>query len=432
MSEQPASDARPAQESRQDELREGRSPWDSSGRPLRHIAEHDLHCDVLVVGAGITGAMLAEHLTGSGKVVPGNVIVIDRERTGLGSTLASTAMLQWEIDRSLGDLTELYGFAAAAQIYRKSFQAVGALKQHVTNLGLKCCLLPRRSLYLAAGSGDGAKVLQAEQRLRERAGLPTRYLDHRALLHDYGIGREAALESLGSAEADPVCMAHQLLETAMKRGARLYEGEAIAYECSRTGVAVQLRDGPAIEASKVVLATGYAMPDCVQTELATPSASWALATRPQSPRGHWPPHCWPHDALIWEDATPYAYLRTTGDNRIIIGGEDERGLHDPGERQALTAAKVERLQRKLHSLFPDCDPVADYAWSGAFSETRDGLPLIGPVPGQPGLHAAYGYGGNGITFSFLAARMLARQMAGGHEAWDEQVALDRPLPAVSG
>ena len=32
------------------------------------------------------------------------------------------------------------------------------------------------------------------------------------------------------------------------------------------------------------------------------------------------------------------------------------------------------------------------------------LPLIGPVPGKNGIFAAYGYGGNGITFSYLAAR----------------------------
>ena len=63
-----------------------------------------------------------------------------------------------------------------------------------------------------------------------------------------------------------------------------------------------------------------------------------------------------------------------------------------------------------------------------FGETVDGLPLIGPVPGHRHLFAAYGYGGNGITFSFLAARMLARQMRGLHEAWDERVALDRPAP----
>jgi glycine/D-amino acid oxidase-like deaminating enzyme len=89
-------------------------------------------------------------------------------------------------------------------------------------------------------------------------------------------------------------------------------------------------------------------------------------------------------------------------------------------------AKVETLLGKLHILFPGVEARADYAWSGVFGETGDGLPLIGPVPGHRHLFAAYGYGGNGITFSFLASRMIARQMRGMQEPWDEQVALDRP------
>ncbi|WP_442063265.1 hypothetical protein, partial [Rhizobium johnstonii] len=35
--------------------------------------------------------------------------------------------------------------------------------------------------------------------------------------------------------------------------------------------------------------------------------------------------------------------------------------------------------------------------------TVDGLPLIGPVPETPHVFAAYGYGGNGITFSYLSS-----------------------------
>jgi glycine/D-amino acid oxidase-like deaminating enzyme len=409
----------PSQLANHHDLRSGRSPWDGGGRPARRSLDRDLRCDVLVVGAGITGAMVAEHLTTLGT----KVVIIDREKSGLGSTLASTAMLQWEIDRSLSELTDLYGFEAASGIYRKTFQAVKALKHHVAGLGLTCSFVPRMSLYIADGGGGGAKGLLAEQRLRERAGLPTLYLDYRTLLHDYGISREAALISLGSAEADPVCLAHQLLDVSIRRGARLYDGEAIAFDAARAGVAVQLRDGPVIEAAKVVLATGYVMPSFVHTDLDLPSASWALATSPQAPE-----RLWPNGVLIWEDATPYAYLRTTTDNRIIIGGEDERGVIEPDARQAVTEIKTARLRQKLKSLFPGIEPAVDYAWSGAFSETCDGLPLIGPVPGWPSLFAAYGYGGNGITFSFLAARMLARMIDGGHEAWDEIVALDRPRP----
>jgi glycine/D-amino acid oxidase-like deaminating enzyme len=411
-----------SQKTDHDDLREGRSPWNAGGRPARRPLDRDRRCDVLIVGAGVTGAMLAEHLTGVGH----EVTILDREKPGLGSTVASTAMLQWEIDRTLGELTTLYGFEAAATIYGKSFQAVDALKRHVAKLDLKCRFIPRETLFLADGSGGGDRTLREEATLRQRAGLPTQLLDHRTLLADYGIAREAALLSAGSAEADPVCLAHQLLAVALSRGATLLDGEAIGFESSRTGVAVQIADGPRIEARTVVLATGYVMPDCVTCDLNLPSASWALATPPQSPE-----LLWPGRALIWEDGTPYAYLRTTADHRIIIGGEDEPGLITSAAREKATPAKVEMLLSKLRALFPAVEARADFAWSGVFGETGDGLPLIGPVPGHRNLFAAYGYGGNGITFSFLAARMIGRLMQGTREPWDEMVALDRPKKTLT-
>jgi hypothetical protein len=42
-------------------------------------------------------------------------VIIDRELPGRGSTVASTSMLLWEIDRSLTQLTEIYGFEALSQ-----------------------------------------------------------------------------------------------------------------------------------------------------------------------------------------------------------------------------------------------------------------------------------------------------------------------------
>ncbi len=69
-------------------------------------------------------------------------------------------------------------------------------------------------------------------------------------------------------------------------------------------------------------------------------------------------------------------------------------------------------------------------WSGAFGQTEDGLPLIGEVPGQPNLFAAYGYGGNGITFSYLASRIIGEMLAGRHEPWYDDFAIDRLLPVA--
>jgi glycine/D-amino acid oxidase-like deaminating enzyme len=47
------------------------------------------------------------------------------------------------------------------------------------------------------------------------------------------------------------------------------------------------------------------------------------------------------------------------------------------------------------------------------------------VPGQKGVYAAYGYGGNGITFSYLAAHLIGDLLAGKSSVLLRDFALDR-------
>jgi glycine/D-amino acid oxidase-like deaminating enzyme len=411
-------DALDAHDTTHDDLRGGRAPWQITNRLTRHPLGADRRCGVLVVGAGITGALMAQHLSEQGH----DVCVIDRERPGLGSTAASTAMLLWEIDKPLTTLTAIYGFEHAARVYRQSVAAVAGLKELVASHRIPCAFRPRSSLYLAAGE-HGARTLLAEHELRQRAGLPGAFLDYRTLRGEYGFDREAALLSPGVADTDPLCLARGLMTAAIARGAAFFEADAVRYEDAGQTVAVTTGNGVVIEAEWVVLATGYAMPDFVQSPLHSISASWAIATPPQPEK-----NLWRDGVLIWEAATDYLYARTTADHRIIIGGEDDDEMSDPDERNAQTPKKTEALLAKLRALQPSANAVADKAWSGAFGQTCDGLPLIGAVPGRPRMLAAYGYGGNGITFSFLASRLIGATIGGQHKAEYDDYSLERPLP----
>ncbi len=404
---------------RHEDLRTGKSPWLAGPpRPASEGLEVDIRCDVAIVGGGITGALAAEHLTALGH----DVVLVDREREGFGSTAASTAMLQWEIDLPLRRLTTLYGFDKAADVYQRSFKAVAGLRERVSQLELGCAFLARDTVYLAAGD-VGPRELLDEWTLREKAGLPGALLDHATLLGSFGFDRAAAIVSPGSAEADPLSLCHALLRVAAGRGARLVRDEAISYDSTPRSAVVQLASGRTIEAGHVVLATGYVMPDCVRSELHRVASSWALATLPQPPSV-----LWPGPALVWEASDDYVYCRTTVDGRIIIGGEDEDS-DDPDRRKALGPEKTDALLGKLRALVPGAEPTLGHAWSGAFGQTADGLPLIGRVPGRPRMLAAYGYGGNGITFSFLASRIIGALIGGAEAPWFAHFAIDRPDPA---
>jgi glycine/D-amino acid oxidase-like deaminating enzyme len=344
-------------------------------------------------------------------------VIIDRELPGRGSTAASTSMLLWEIDRSLTQLTETYGFERASRAYQASLQAVGGLKSLVAELGLPCDMREKDSIYLAAG--HTSKELIEEHALRQRANLPGAILDHAALLEHFGIARAGAIVSPGAADADPMQLAHGLLQVAVSRGARLFEAEAIAFDAASHSVGVQLQDGHEIEARHVVLATGYVMPKIIHSTIQTVSSSWAIATAPQ------PENIWKGGALIWEDSKDYLYVRTTASGRIIIGGEDSEEIVEPEARDELIPEKSRILAQKLAALWPPANSEIAFRWAGTFDTTSDGLPLIGPVPGKKGIYAAYGYGGNGITFSFMAAQIIGGLIEGSASKLIDDFALDR-------
>lgn len=126
-----------------------------------------------------------------------------------------------------------------------------------------------------------------------------------------------------------------------------------------------------------------------------------------------------------EASAPYLSLRSTADGRVIIGGEDA-DIADPDAREALTPAKIAAMQAKAAERCPGlADVKVEFAWSGVSGQTDDSLPLTGAAPGRPHCLAAFGDGGNGITFSAMAAELLDAHLRG--EPWKDAplFALDR-------
>ena len=82
--------------------------------------ERDLRCDVAIVGGGITGALIAQELATHGH----DVALVEQRDIGWGSTAASTALLQYEIDTHMVDLAKDYGERDAALAYRACAAAI--------------------------------------------------------------------------------------------------------------------------------------------------------------------------------------------------------------------------------------------------------------------------------------------------------------------
>jgi glycine/D-amino acid oxidase-like deaminating enzyme len=387
---------------RKKDLRTGKTIWSSRRAPAvsRSSLTKDLRTEVLIVGAGISGALIADALAGTCSVA-----VVDRRGPMMGSTAATTALVEYEIDTPLIELAEKIGREKAARAWQRSRLAVDSLAARTRALNVRCDLVRRDSLYLA-GNSLGVGGLAAECEARRSIGLETRFLDRAELRSQYGINRPAALLAFDDMAVDPLRMTSGYLRSATNRGAKVFApAEVTHFEKSSRSYLAATRQGPTIECSVLILATGYEFPKFVPMKGHTISSTYVIATRPQRRR------LWPTQCFIWEASTPYLYVRTTADGRVICGGEDE-DFEDDHKRDALISKKTEALRRKLGRLLVDLDTTPELSWAGAFGQSRTGLPSIGEVPGRKNCWAVMGYGGNGITFSRIAADIIHAALVG--------------------
>jgi glycine/D-amino acid oxidase-like deaminating enzyme len=89
-----------------------------------------------------------------------------------------------------------------------------------------------------------------------------------------------------------------------------------------------------------------------------------------------------------------------------MGGVDEP-FRDPDRRDLLIGRKAVKLLKKYEDFYPGRPvPEVAFAWAGTFGETKDGLAYIGVSPEAPYAYFALGYGGNGITYSMIAAQII--------------------------
>lgn len=386
------------------DLRTGRPLWagDSSGlRVPTRILLRPLDVDVAIVGAGISGAFMAHELSRDFSVA-----VFDRRGPVLGSTLASTAMLQWELDLPMRALADRMGPADAARVYRRCRQAVQDLSTIVREAGIRCSLTPKSSLYLA-GDAFGARALAREAEARARLGLESTFLHRSELRERFGIDRTGAILSKGSASADPARLAAGLLRRAQSAGAAVYAPVEITAVLQGGDHVTLVSDaGVEIRARHVVFCCGYEFPKGVPTHGAKIISTWALASQPLAARP-----AWLAQHLVWEASDPYLYFRTTTDGRLLVGGEDEASPSRHADPKTL-GPKAKAILRKLDALLPGLELKVDYVWSGAFGESPTSMPLIGAVPDMPRAYAMMGFGGNGITYSVIASQVVSAAIRG--------------------
>ncbi len=368
-----------------------------------------LKTDVVIIGGGISGALAAYYLINAGI----DCVVVDARTIGLGSTCASTSLLQYELDSSLSDLSARIGERNATAVYALCSRSIDTLES--ISEKLKFNHFERQESLFFAANAKHLKRLESEYKIRKKAGFEVAFLSDRDIKSQFGFHAPAAILSSQAAVTNAYLLTHALLQNSQKMGLKVYDRtKVVEIIYNPRGIKLKTESGFTIAARKIINASGYEVTDFINKKIVQFSSTYAIASEHLS--GDKSP--WKKKAVLWNTDDPYLYLRTTEDQRIVVGGRDEQ-FYSPQRRDKLIKRKTTLLKRDFEKLFPAIEFIPEFSWTGTFGSTTDSLPYIGTYPETKHTYYALGFGGNGITFSVIAAEMIRDMLLGrkdGHQS----------------
>lgn len=375
--------------------------WSHAATPAFPALSEDISTDVVVVGAGITGFTTAYLLAAAGK----RVVVLERDRCADADTGHTSGHLTMVTDTLLSDLVKSLGPSHARAVWDAGLAAVVQIADLVDACEIDAGFewVPG---YLHAPvdaePADARAEFQREVSLAREFGFDVEYVD------DVPVVRRPGMWIGGQARVHPRKYTAGLAQAIVARGSRIFEhSEASEFIDDPRSVRA---NGHTVTCEHLVVAThnplvglaGTMRATLFQTKLAL-YTSYVVAGR--VPSGTVP------DALWWDTADPYRYLRIEPGpdaDVVILGGED----HKTGQQDD-TRDSHRRLEHDLQALVPGIE--LTHRWSGQVIETPDGLPYIGSSADHQ--YSATGFAGNGLTFGTLAGMMISEAILGRPSPW---------------
>ena len=366
----------------------------------------DLHADVCVIGAGITGMTTAYLLGRAGK----RVAVLDDGPIGGGETSRTTAHCASEMDDFYCEIEKAHGAEGARIAYESHSAAINQIESITREEGIDCDF-ERLDGYLFLVEGDTPDTLDEELDAARRAGFTDAVRLERAPIGAFDTG--PCLRFPRQGQFHPLKYLIGLARAIERDGGRLFTGTHVKGIEDGSPARVTTGNGRVVTADSVVVATNSPISDrfAIHTKQA-PYRTYVIGARV------------PRDsvtrALYWDTGDPYHYVRlqrvnggaSDGHDVLIVGGED----HKTGQEEH-TGAHFGRLERWTRERFPMAQGI-DYRWSGQVMEPVDYMGFIGRDPaGGDNVYIATGDSGQGMTHGTIAGILLTDLILGRDNPW---------------
>lgn len=381
--------------------------------PRQYPSLTDHHnTEVLVLGGGVTGALAAYFACKAGF----KTTLIEKNMIALGSTKATTSILQYEIDTDFIGLKDLIGEEKAWSCFKYCHDTVYILKDIIKEIKSDCDFTLKDCLYYTNNSSM-VKNIQKEFELRKKYGLKVDYIDKEKGKDMFSFPLEAGIYSRsGAGTMNPFKFTHDLVYYCSEHlGLQVFENtESKEINPTKKDIYITTTNDFKIKAHRAIIAEGYESTGLIRRSLGQFGRTFTIVTRPLKEIPHWHNTC-----IVRDNEDPYTYFRTTADNRIMFGGGDlplggwDSKMAHLQNTDAKAIEVYDMLERRMRDYFPDIkDLEVEFKFSGIFSDTKDGLPLVGEDPSIPHAYFTLGYGSNGILFGLMGGQLIAEKLKG--------------------
>ena len=371
----------------------------------------DVQCDVVIVGAGLTGLWSAYSLLVADPTM--RVIVLDQWVAGAGASSRNGGWCSGLLPLGWDDLARRYGRDATLAFQREADRTVDEIVRVAVEEGIEAGVA--KGGYLCTASNpvqlDSLRHQLAEARAWGRTEDDLRLLDAAEARSMIGAARvEGGLFTPHCAAVQPAKLVRGLARAVERRGGVIHDHTRVqSLEPGRV-----VAEHGTVRADVVVRATeGYTAALPGHRRRILPVYTTMVATEPL-PDSFWAQVGWSQRATFNDARRVIFYAQRTADGRIAIGRPEPRSYRfgsGLGVVDDLSAAEA-RLRAALTEQFPDlADVRIDHRWGGVIGIPRDWTPSVTFDRGS-GLATAGGYTGDGVALTNLTGRTLADLVLG--------------------
>jgi glycine/D-amino acid oxidase-like deaminating enzyme/nitrite reductase/ring-hydroxylating ferredoxin subunit len=351
--------------------------------------ETNLEVDVAILGGGITGLTAAIHLKRAGR----RVAVLEAREIGSGTTGFTSAHLDATTDYPLSRMILDFGQSAAATVTTATREAIDQIEQRCR--AWPDCEFSRLVSYFFTESADELSALEKQCAAERKLGFNCWF--SRQVPLPFPTAGAAITSHQG--RFHPQRYLQHLAEEVHGGSSAIYENTSAAPPEDGEPAIVET-DGGTVKAKAVVVATHSPYLGISEFDFRVfPYQSYVLAVRVEEAID---------DALYWDDADPYHYIRLASPDDphlLLIGGCDHKTGQPGDERDCF--AELEKYASERFTI-----RAIEQEWSAQLYNPADGLPHIGVCPGRPHTYVATGFAGTGLTWGTVAGTLIARLILG--------------------